>query len=417
LDAACAAHALTTINARVGRSAAFDMSQGASGVRPQYWFHTRFQPSRKQAMTIFPKGIDVKSTKKWWWAGIATVAVMVAAALAWKSLQPSEPAAAFVSGNGRIEAVVVDVATKLPGRIAEMLVDEGDFLKAGDEVASMDTHALQAQMAQARAQVRQAENAQATALAVVAQRQSERASAVAVQVQRAAERDLAAKRLQRSRELSVQRAISQQALDEDEAKLLTSSAAVDAARAQIAATEAGIRAAQSQVIEAASAIDAATATLAQLQADLDDSVLRAPRAGRVEYRIAQPGEVLASGGKLLSIVDLGEVYMNFFLPETVAGRVALGSEVRLVLDAAPDFIIPARVSYVASVAQFTPKTVETLSERQKLMFRVKARIDRKLLEQHIAQVKTGLPGVAHVRLDATAPWPAALALKQPPTRP
>ena len=109
------------------------------------------------------------------------------------------------------------------------------------------------------------------------------------------------------------------------------------------------------------------------------------------------------------LVDIADVYMSFFLPEMAAGRVALGSEVRIVLDAAPQYIIPARVSFVASTAQFTPKTVETASERQKLMFRVRAQIDRELLQRHIEQVKTGLPGVAWVRLDAAQPWPASLA--------
>ena len=73
----------------------------------------------------------------------------------------------------------------------------------------------------------------------------------------------------------------------------------------------------------------------------------------------------------------------------------------------------ARVSYVASTAQFTPKTVETASERQKLMFRVKAQIDRALLQRYLAQVKTGLPGVAWVRLDDTAPWPTELNTQVP----
>ena len=80
---------------------------------------------------------------------------------------------------------------------------------------------------------------------------------------------------------------------------------------------------------------AAEATIARIEADIDDSELKAPRDGRVQYRVAQPGEVLAAGGKVLNLVDLTDVYMTFFLPETVAGKVALGSEVHLVLDAAP----------------------------------------------------------------------------------
>ena len=105
--------------------------------------------------------------------------------------------------------------------------------------------------------------------------------------------------------------------------------------------------------------------------------------------------------------------MTFFLPETVVGRIALGSEVRIVLDAATQYMIPARVSYVASTAQLTPKIVETASERQKLMFRVKAQIDRELLQKHLRRVKTGLPGMAWLKLDAQEPWPANLAIKLP----
>ncbi len=102
--------------------------------------------------------------------------------------------------------------------------------------------------------------------------------------------------------------------------------------------------------------------------------------------------------------------MTFFVPETVAGRIALGSEVRLVLDAIPGVIIPAKVSFVASQAQFTPKTVETASERQKLMFRVRAQISPDLLRQHLEQVKTGVPGVAWLKVDPKAEWPESLKI-------
>ncbi|MTV56465.1 HlyD family secretion protein, partial [Pseudoduganella buxea] len=168
------------------------------------------------------------------------------------------------------------------------------------------------------------------------------------------------------------------------------------------------------LVGARSAVAAAAATTARLDADIADTRLVAPRAGRVQYRVAQPGEVLAAGGKVLNLVDLRDVYMTFFVPEESAGRVALGSEARIVLDAAPATVIPARVSYVASTAQFTPKTVETASERQKLMFRVKAHIDRALLERYQQQVKTGVPGVAWLRIDPAQPWPAQLALRPLP---
>jgi HlyD family secretion protein len=84
-----------------------------------------------------------------------------------------------------------------------------------------------------------------------------------------------------------------------------------------------------------------------------------------------------------------------------------------VLDAAPDLVLPARVTFVSDVAQFTPKTVETKVEREKLMFRIKAHIPAELLKQHIRMVKTGLPGIAYVRLDPSATWPDYLAVKLP----
>jgi HlyD family secretion protein len=160
-------------------------------------------------------------------------------------------------------------------------------------------------------------------------------------------------------------------------------------------------------------VTASEAVIARVEADIQDSQLKSPCEGRVQYRVAQPGEVLAGGGKVLNLVDLNDVYMTFFLPETAVGKLALDSEVRIVLDAAPQYVIPAKVSYVASVAQFTPKTVETASERQKLMFRVKAQIGRELLQKNLKLIKTGLPGMAWIKLDPQAKWPPNLEIKVP----
>lgn len=343
---------------------------------------------------------------------IAAGLALLAAAIWWQ-LRPHELGEGFASGNGRIEATEVDVATKLAGRIASIAVDEGDFVQPGQVLARMDTQALEAQLAQARAQLRQAENGEVTAASQIRLRESEKLAAEAVVRQRRAELEAARKRHARSATLVERNALAQQQLDDDLARLQSAEAALAAARAQVSSAAAGIAAAQSQAIEAQSATEAARASVARLQADIDDSQLTAPRAGRVQYRVAQPGEVLGAGGKVLNLVDLTDVYMIFFLPERQAGRVALGSEVRLVIDAAPQYVIPARVSYVASVAQFTPKTVETASEREKLMFRVKARIDPELLRKHLEQVKTGVPGMAYLRLDPQAAWPAHLAIKVP----
>ncbi|MEF3076738.1 HlyD family efflux transporter periplasmic adaptor subunit [Methylobacter sp. Wu1] len=338
---------------------------------------------------------------------------IAAAAAAWWALRPTGQPEGIVSSNGRIEATEINIATKTPGRIVEILAREGDFVKAGAVLARMDIEVLRAQKAEAQAQVRQAENAYRTAQAVVIQRENEHYAAQAVVAQRRAELDSARKRLKRSQNLAVEGAAPLQQLDDDRARVLGAEAAVSAAQAQVAAARAGIEAAKSQVVESQSVIEAAKATVARLQADINDSELKAPVDGRVQYRVAELGEVLSAGGRVLNIVDLSDVYMTFFLPTEAAGRVALGSDIRLVLDAAPDYVIPAKASFVSSVAQFTPKTVETESERLKLMFRVRAAIDPELLKRHLKQVKTGLPGMAYVKIDPDTEWPPELQVKLP----
>jgi HlyD family secretion protein len=342
-------------------------------------------------------------------------AVILAAILGfvWVKLQPQGPGPGFASGNGRIEATEIDVATKLPGRIADIVVNEGDFVTVGQSLARMDVQVLQAQLSEAAAQHRQTVNATLAAEAQVALRRSDKSAAEAAVVERQSALDAAARRLARSETLTREGASSAQELDDDRARVRSAEASLNAAQAQVAAAQSAIDAARAQLVGAQSAVDAAQATVARVQADIADSELKAPRTGRVQYRIAQPGEVLGAGGKVLNVVDLGDVYMTFFLPETVVGKVALGSEARIVLDAAPQYVVPAQISFVASTAQFTPKTVETASERQKLMFRVKAQISRELLEKHLKLVKTGLPGVAWVRIDPAVAWPPELAVKVP----
>lgn len=344
-----------------------------------------------------------------WLLRIGIVAVVSGAAfVAWQRFRPRSLPQGLASANGRIEATEIDIATKTPGRVKEIGVDRGDFVKAGQILVRMDTQALKAQRREAEAQLHRATIGVETARAQVIQRKAEREAAVAGVAHRRAELDAADKRVQRIEPLAKRDVVPKETLDNDRARFEGAKAAVSAAEAQVEAADSAISAAESQVVNALAAVDAAKATIDRIQADIDDSTLRSPRDGRVQYRVAQPGEVLGPGGKVLNIVDLSDVYMTFFLPTEAAGRVAIGTEVRLVLDAAPQYVIPASVTFVADVAQFTPKTVETTEERQKLTFRIKAKIAPELLKKYIQQVKTGLPGMAYVRLEPNAPWPANL---------
>jgi HlyD family secretion protein len=338
------------------------------------------------------------------------VAVLVAAAavVVWFVMRPKALPDGFASGNGRIEATEIDVAAKIAGRLKDIHVLEGDFVKAGQVVAQMDVATLEAQLEEARAKSNRAVQAVATSDSMVNVRKSDKAAAEAVVVQREAELDAAQRRLVRSEVLSKEGAETLQKLDDDRATVRSAEAALTAAKAQVAAAQAAIAAAETEAIGARAEVSAVNATIDRISADIDDSRLTAPRDGRVQFKITQPGEVLGAGGKVLNLVDLTDVYMTFFLPEAIAGRLPIGAEARIVLDAAPQWVIPAKVTFVADVAQYTPKTVETETERQKLMFRVRAHIPPELLQEHIELVKTGLPGIAYVRWQNDATWPDSL---------
>lgn len=286
----------------------------------------------------------------------------------------------FAAGNGRIEANEIDIATKYAARVLELRVEEGDLVEAGEIVAVLETRELAAQLRSAEAAVSQAQQQRNQVLAEIRQRQSELA--------------LAEKELQRSLVLQGKGFVSEQKVDQQRTVRRTAEAALGAAESRLGSAEAAIH-----VVEAEAE---------RIRELLQDGVLAAPKAGRILFRLAEAGEVLAAGGKVATLLDLSDVYMTFFLPAEAAGRVALGGEVRLLLDAVPGRAIPAQISFVAARAQFTPKHVETRSERERLMFRIKARVPPALVRQYLDQVKTGLTGMAYVRLDPAAVWPGWL---------
>ena len=296
--------------------------------------------------------------------------------------RPAGLPAGLASGNGRLEATEVDVATKVAGRLSELGPHEGDWVEAGAVVAWLDADDLRAQLQAAEAQVRQAQRAVDETRAGVRKSQSDVA--------------LAGKTLKRSEELVGKGFISRNKLDTDQTGMEGAMAGMAQARSRVGEADAGVAAAQAKADS--------------LRVTLNDTALKAPIAGRVLYRLAEPGEVLAAGGKALTLLNLDDMFMTIYLPTDKAGQVALHGEARIVLDALPGQPIPATVSFVAPKAQFTPREVETRTEREKLMFRLKVKADPAWLAAHRDLAKGGLPGVAYVRLDANAPWPANLQI-------
>ncbi len=297
----------------------------------------------------------------------------------WRAAQSALPRG-IASGNGRIEAKLVDITPKEALRVKEFLVDEGDLVRPGQVVVRMDTVTLDAQLAEAK-------------LNVMAKRQEEAVTRAAI-TKREAEIDLAKTEVRRSTALVKERAGSQRELDVHRTALKVTTAGLGEEQAKLRTTEEEVK--------------VAAAAAATIQTRIDDAILKSPVTGRVLYKLAEVGEVIAAGGKVLTLTNLNDVYMEIFLPSAQAARIKNGAEARLTLDALPDAAVAGYVSFVSPEAQFTPKQVETKSEREKLMFRVKIRVPEEMVESYIDVVKTGVRGVGYVKLDDSAEWPAFL---------
>jgi HlyD family secretion protein len=320
------------------------------------------------------------------WAVVA-LALAGGGYYAWLKLRPPGLPAGIVSVNGRIEATRVDISTKIAGRVIEIIPHEGDIVSRGEVVARIDTSETDAQLHQAQAAAELARKTVATREASVASDE--------------AQLQFASEQLRRTATLI--------------AKGWSTHEQYDQRNQQLKSADAALKAAKSQVDEALASVKTADAKVAELQAVLDDSTIKSPVRGRVQYRLIEPGAVLPPGGKIATVIDLSDVYATVFLPAPVAGRLKIGDEARVIVDAAPESVFPATVSFVAPESQFTPKTVEVQSEREQLVFRVKLQAPLQLLKGIEDRVKAGLRGVGYVRTDPAAEWPTRLAVKLPPS--
>lgn len=316
--------------------------------------------------------------------GVVLVLAGAAGWVLWQHFQTPALLAGLASGNGRIEAVQIDISTKIAGRVGTIMVREGDLVQPDQTLAKIDTAQLRAQLLRAEANVASAQSQVASARASIAQ-----ATAKLI---------LANQELSRSRELVKKGHISKETND--------------TRVSEVAVAQANLNAAEAALVSQQRNVDAVRAGVTEIQTQIDDATLVSPTIGRVLYRLAEPGEVLGSGGKVLTIINLADVYMEVFLPSAQAHRIAIGAEARIKLDIL-DFAVPATVSFVSPESQFTPKQVETSSERAKLMFRVKVRVPHQLVLDHIDSVKTGIRGVAYIRLtdqsgEMPSLWPELL---------
>ncbi len=358
-------------NVEIGRADALSLAKGALVPAPS---PKPPAPARRR-----------RQWAAWTLLGLAILAAG-AGGVYWRHVGQGGLPIGIASGNGRIEADQIDIDTKFAGRIAEMLADEGDMVKAGQVLARMDTQDLAAQLKKSEAQVQQAQRSL-----------DEAHSNVDLQ--------------------KTQLTLAQQEFDRTSALLKNGFATyelLDQRRQALNGAIAALKAANDRVGETERALEAATHDVELYKVNIADNSLIAPRDGRIQYRIANIGEVLPAGGRVFTMLDILYVYMDIYLPTADARKVKFGADARIVLDARPDLAIPAKVAFIATQAQFTPKMVETKDERDKLMFRIRVKIDPDRLRARGPAVRSGLPGVAYVKQDPTVAWPSALQGNVPP---
>jgi HlyD family secretion protein len=316
------------------------------------------------------------------WAAMLVIAIGVSGGLYWWRYGRVDALPPFLArGNGRLEMTRIDIAVKYPGRIVDLPIQEGELVRAGAILARQDTAEVQTQILGAEAQRQRA-------LSAIARAEAE------LDVRRESQR-LA--HLEWSQTATMR------------GKALVSQVELERRKIGVDAGTAGVAAATGGVNEARNALAEADAQIARLKVILGEATIRAPISGRIEYRIVEKDAVLPAGGRIASLLESDNVYMTVFLPSGVAGKIKIGDEARITLDAFGGPALPAKISFVAAEAQFTPKYVETASEREKLVYRVKLQIPVDVARRYAGALKAGMTGNGYVRTDAAGAWPERFA--------
>ena len=391
---------------------------------------------------------------------ILAVAVAFAVYMNYKRTADTTPEG-FASSNGRLQLQNIDVASLRAGRVSQVLVHEGDLVEKGTPLVTLSSEELDTQLQGAEAAKSQAEAAKSQAEGRKSQAQAAKARAEgavtramgtkkraeggyartqggvnqadAVIAAKKAQLQIALDNLNNTKALRKDNLVSIAELQQREQAYQAAKAevlAAQAAKAQAAAggteAQAGIAEAQSGIAEAKAAVAEAQAGINQAQAGINqaqsqinrvksiqsDMYVRAPQAGRVEYRIVEVGNVIAPGSKVVTLVDPNDVYLEIFLPTDSSNQVQIGSPARIVLDGIKA-VLPAKVSFVANQSQFTPKSVETKNEREKMMYRVKLSLDPQVASRYQTLLKGGMTAQGYVQLDPSKAWSKDLEVKMP----
>lgn len=298
------------------------------------------------------------------------VALVVLGAVAWLAFRPAAPDERGLAASGTVEATYADLGFQTAGRITEVAVREGDRVEAGAVLARLDDTEIRARAAHAEAQL-------AAARALLAElergaRPEELRQAEAAAEAAARRLDEAARALERIRHLHDGGAVSREALEQSETAHAVARAQYDQAREQLELVRRGPR--PERIDAQRAAVRQAEAAVEQVAAALAYTEIRAPFAGLVTIRHREPGETVAPGVPVVTLMDTGDRWGRIYVREDRIGRVRIGQPARIRSDTFRDREYDGRVVHIAGEAEFTPRNVQTEEERTKLVYAVKVAI-------------------------------------------
>lgn len=317
---------------------------------------------------------------------LVVLAIIVYAVFSWRGGSDG-----ILVASGTVEATEALLGFQAPGRIAEITVREGDTATAGTAIAQLDRREMDARRVQAAAQ---ADAARALLAELESgSRQEEIAQARAARDAARERLDDATRDSERAKSLYDAGAVSREAYDKAQTSAEVARNQWRQAEEQLRLAETGPRAERIAAQRAQVAV--ADAAIEAIDAALENMVIRPAISGRVTTRHREPGEIVAAGAPVLTIMDHSDRWIRIFIPGDRIGAVQLGQTATITADTYPNKTYRGEVSFIASEAEFTPKTVQTSEERVKLVYAVKVRItnDTEL------DLKPGLP--ADVRIAVT----------------
>ena len=340
------------------------------------------------------------------------------------SLFPQGAAEGFVRASGRIEGRTIEVASKIPGRVVELLADEGQELRAGEVVARISSDELVAMRKSAQANLelwisrktqaeldlrltsQQVESGIELAKAQLeaAQANHERAEAAAVQARKDDER---------YKQLADDGVVPSVTYDQAHLARISADKELEAALKTVRQAEENLKLAtelrlsiqlkRAAIDDAERMIETARADLDAAESRLADAEIIAPSDGVVLERIVEPGEVVNAGTPIFTMVNPDDLYLKIYVPNEQSGKLLIGNPARITPDAYPDRRFDAEVTRIAERSQFTPKNVETKEQRVNLVFEVKlGKIDN-----GERRLKPGMTAEALVKFDDAVDWPAS----------